>query len=497
MLPFTPLALIALVAGVLYGLLALTLWRLLRRRHPVLPLALWVGGAMLAGLALVLLGLHAWLPGRSGATLAFHCMAGAFVLRILALRQELGWPLQVRRAASAWALAAVVHHLAALLPAAQAPWVLSALMLAAGALVLARHAVAVGQLLDARIGHGLAAAESLLALAIGLRTAAGLAGWAPADGAANSWDLALAVVLAVVTALFGNLGYLGLVLGRSRAAERAAVEAQWTERLRREAAEDRAASLRDLLLQRDELAAERDRLLGLLAHEIRQPLHNASGAPQAARAVLDEPRRDVLPLAAERLQRAQGVLADVRSVLDNTLAAANLLGGGGALYMPDTPLAPLIAQALADLPDAQRRLVRVRWQDLPDTAELEAGLVRLALRNLLRNAFSHGGPAVSVLIQCDAQPMPPALALSIIDDGVGPPPDWQATPAHATGRQPTARGLGLSIVREVMARHGGSLSLQPRHPHGLVARLVFPQRAPVAAAGATSAQPAGAGAGEP
>ena len=69
MLPFTPLALIALVAGVLYGLLALTLWRLLRRRHPVLPLALWVGGAMLAGLALVLLGLHAWLPGRSGATL--------------------------------------------------------------------------------------------------------------------------------------------------------------------------------------------------------------------------------------------------------------------------------------------------------------------------------------------------------------------------------------------------------------------------------------------
>ena len=36
-------------------------------------------------------------------------------------------------------------------------------------------------------------------------------------------------------------------------------------------------------------------------------------------------------------------------------------------------------------------------------------------------------------------------------------------------------GLGLYIVREVMARHGGSLSLQPRQPHGLVARLVFPQ----------------------
>ena len=482
MLPFTPLQLTALVAGVLYGLLALTLWTLLRRRHPALPLALWVGGALLSGVALALLGLQAWLPGSLGLALAFHCLTAAFVLRVLALRQELGRPMQAQRAALVWMLAGAAHHLATLMPAAQAPWVVSALLLMAAALVLARHAVAVGQLLGAGIGHGLAAAECLLALAIGLRTAAGLAGWVAPGSATSSWDLALAVVLAVVTALFGNLGYLGLVLGRSRAAERAAVEAQWAERLRRDAAEDRAASLRDLLHQRDELAAERDHLLKLLAHEIRQPLHNASGALQAARAVLDEPRRDVLPLAAERLQRAQGVLADVRSVLDNTLAAANLLGGGDALYMPDTPLMPLIQQALADLPDAQRRLVRVRWQDLPDTAELEAGLVRLALRNLLRNAFSHGGPAVSVLIQCDTQLVPPALVISVIDDGVGPPPGWQAAPARPASRQPTARGLGLYIVREVMARHAGSLSLQPRHPHGLVARLVFPQHAVAAAA---------------
>ena len=34
----SPLQMIALVAGVLYGLLALTLWLLLRRRHPALDL---------------------------------------------------------------------------------------------------------------------------------------------------------------------------------------------------------------------------------------------------------------------------------------------------------------------------------------------------------------------------------------------------------------------------------------------------------------------------
>ena len=300
MLPLAPLQLIALVAGVLYGLLALTLWTLLHRRHPVRPLALWASGALLAGVALVLVALQGWLPTGWAPALAFHCMTGAFALRILALRMELRWPLQVRLAAAAWAVAGVVHHLAALLPAPQAPWVLSALMLMAAALVLARHAVAIGQLLDTRSALGLAAAECLLALCIGLRTAAGVTGWAPPGDTTSHWDLVLAVVLAVVTTLFGNLGYLGLVLGRSRTAERLAVEAQWAERLRRDAAEDRAASLRDLLLQRDELAAERDHLLQLLAHEIRQPLHNASGALQAARAVLDEPRQDVLPRCQDR-----------------------------------------------------------------------------------------------------------------------------------------------------------------------------------------------------
>jgi signal transduction histidine kinase len=488
MLPFSPLQLIALVAGVLHAVLALTLWLLLRRRHPAVQLALWVGGAWLAGLALALLGLQQLLPGWLRPGLAFNCLLGALLLRILALRHEIGQPLWPRLALAAWLLGAASDQLAGLLlPQARLP--VCALVLVAAALVFARHAVALGRALGSRIGHGLAAAELLLALAITVHTATTLLPWTPAADVGQAWELAAAITLTVLSALFGNLGYLGLVLGRSRAAERAASAVKWEERLRREAAEDRTASLRDLLQQRDELAAEREQLLQLLAHEIRQPLHNASGALQAACAVLGETGQDMRPRAAERLQRAQAVLVDVRSVLDNTLAAANLLGGGDALYMPDTALQPLLQQVLDDLPTAQRRLVRVQWQELPDSAELEAGLVRLALRNLLRNAFSHGGPAVSVLIQCTQQSAPPALVLSIADDGVGPPPGWQPATgqgplpaavveveAAATG--PAARGLGLRIVHEVMARHGGSLSLQPRRPHGLVARLVFPRRAP-------------------
>ncbi len=477
--PLTPLQTIALVAGVLYGLLALTLWLLLRRRHPAVPLALWVAGAVLAGLALSLLGLHALMPPWLGPGLAFQCLLGAMLLRTLSLRMELGLPQRASLALGAWLLGGLIDLAAGTLPYAPVRLLLSAMMLMAAAVVFARHAIMLGQMLGSRLGHGLAATESLLVLAIMLRTAVMLLQGDAGSAGGQAWDLVAAVCLAVLAALFGNLGYLGLALERSRTVEQVASAVQWEERLRREAAEDRTASLRDLLHQRDALASERDQLLKLLAHEIRQPLHNASGALQAARAALGEPGPERLPRAGERLQRAQGVLADVRSVLDNTLAAANLLGGGDALYVPDTALMPLLQQVLADLPEAQRRLVQVPWREIPDTAELEAGLVRLALRNLLRNAFNHGGPAVSVLIKCERQPQPPALVIKVIDDGVGPPPDWEPAvggrPRDATGRSP-ARGLGLHIVREVMARHGGSLHLQPRQPHGLIAQLLFPQQ---------------------
>jgi signal transduction histidine kinase len=121
------------------------------------------------------------------------------------------------------------------------------------------------------------------------------------------------------------------------------------------------------------------------------------------------------------------------------------------------------------------------WRDQMRSAELEIGLVRLALRNLLRNAFSHGGPEVSVLICIEEQPNPPALVISVLDDGVGPPPELlqppTATPGTALAPPQTLaqRGLGLYIVRQVMARHGGTLELSANLPQGLVARLVFPQ----------------------
>jgi signal transduction histidine kinase len=103
--------------------------------------------------------------------------------------------------------------------------------------------------------------------------------------------------------------------------------------------------------------------------------------------------------------------------------------------------------------------------------------VRLALRNLLRNAFEHGGPDVHVTLRIEEQESPAAMVLTVADDGPGhsgtaiddePAPLVQG----ASGAQ--RRGLGLVIVRRVMAMHHGQLVMVPNAPQGLQARLIFP-----------------------
>ena len=111
-------------------------------------------------------------------------------------------------------------------------------------------------------------------------------------------------------------------------AERAA--ALLREQGLRAGAEEQARSLRELLEQREEF-------LRVLAHEVRQPLNNASAALQSALSGL--PAEDG---AAERVTRAQAVIRQIVDSLDNTLAATALLASAQGLDPRDADVGALI-----------------------------------------------------------------------------------------------------------------------------------------------------------
>ncbi len=226
----------------------------------------------------------------------------------------------------------------------------------------------------------------------------------------------------------------------------------------------------------DQLLRERSEMLDVLAHEVRQPLNNASAALQSAAASLAGRGER---LAQERLTRAQAVLGTVLAGVDNTLAAASLLAGGGRIAREDADIDTLIAVTIADLAREQRDRVVVHRHTATRTALMDMSLLRLALRNLLSNALKYAPGVSPVTLHVMDFDEPPALQFEVADAGPGIPrellPRLFTRGARGSGGTESAHGLGLYIVRRVMDMHGGSAELLRTGPLGTVMRLTLPQ----------------------
>lgn len=226
----------------------------------------------------------------------------------------------------------------------------------------------------------------------------------------------------------------------------------------------------------DQLLRERSEMLDVLAHEVRQPLNNASAALQSAAASLaGRGERQ----AQERLTRAQAVLGTVLAGVDNTLAAASLLAGGGRIAREDTDIDTLIAVTIADLPREQRDRIVVSRHTATRTALMDMSLLRLALRNLLSNALKYAPGQSPVTLHVMDFDEPPALQLEVADAGPGIPRELQPRlferGVRGRGVTESGHGLGLYIVRRVMDMHGGTVELLRTGPLGTVMRLTLPQ----------------------
>lgn len=103
-------------------------------------------------------------------------------------------------------------------------------------------------------------------------------------------------------------------------------------------------------------------------------------------------------------------------------------------------------------------------------------LVRRALRNLLENARRYGGDEVSVVVRRQAN----QVEMQVCDRGPGVPAElrerifepFYRLPGHA--EKSGGVGLGLSLVKQIAERHGGSVRCEPRPGGGSCFTLALP-----------------------
>lgn len=104
-------------------------------------------------------------------------------------------------------------------------------------------------------------------------------------------------------------------------------------------------------------------------------------------------------------------------------------------------------------------------------------LLRRALRNLLENARRYGGGDISVNVTSGGN----QATVQVCDRGPGVPPaqrerifePFYRLPGHA--EQAGGVGLGLSLVKQIAERHGGSVRCTDRDGGGSCFELVFPR----------------------
>ena len=110
---------------------------------------------------------------------------------------------------------------------------------------------------------------------------------------------------------------------------------------------------------------------------------------------------------------------------------------------------------------------------------VDAGLLRIALLNLLDNAlkYSPGG-----LVMLDVSRRNELCVLSIEDQGTGIPPDqveqiFERYRRASTSMNVWGAGLGLYVARQVARAHGGDLVLAANGPGGCRFELRLPTHA--------------------
>jgi signal transduction histidine kinase len=223
-----------------------------------------------------------------------------------------------------------------------------------------------------------------------------------------------------------------------------------------------------------------ERLLGTLAHELRNTVGGSRGLLELA---LE--REDTLDdELAEELRLAHKSVVDALRIVDEQLDLAKRRAGQLAPTMADVPVSALLGE-LAGTYRALRRndAVALVVEDVDPrvTLRTDAHLLTQVLRNLVSNAlkFTDAG---SVRLAAVTGPGAGEVTLSVSDTGVGIPVEHQArifeefaqVDAEQGGR-PAGTGLGLPFVRRVTAQLGGRLELESEAGRGSTFRVVLPR----------------------
>jgi signal transduction histidine kinase len=224
---------------------------------------------------------------------------------------------------------------------------------------------------------------------------------------------------------------------------------------------------------------EREQVLKIVSHDLRNPLHTIS---MCASLLIEEP----LPTTQQtvHLKSIKRAGERMNRLIQDLLDVAKLESGRVGISARELDVAPLIDEAFEMLlPLAQEKPVRLEREvaeRLPRIAA-DAGRVLQVLSNLVGNAIKFTPKDGRIVI--GAKPTIGGVEFYVSDTGPGIAPDqlerifgrfWQADLTDRRGI-----GLGLTIAKGIMDAHGGRLWVESTLGKGTTFRFILNTVLPV------------------
>jgi signal transduction histidine kinase len=229
-------------------------------------------------------------------------------------------------------------------------------------------------------------------------------------------------------------------------------------------------------------AAFRERFIGILAHDLRQPL---STMLMAVEMLSVERLPDARDPASRARRAAQRMGRMVEELLDFTRSRA---GGGMPISPVEGDLAEIVRRVISDR--SEKELISLTTEG--DTrGHWDADRIAQVCGNLIGNAIEHGSAQRPIHVRVVGSPN--EIALDVHNEGAPIPADAVATlfdPFRGTSRKVPSRhaglGLGLYIVDQIVRAHGGTMEVRTGE-EGTTFGVHLPTQPPRRGAGQTRA----------
>ncbi|MDX2161634.1 MAG: ATP-binding protein [bacterium] len=246
------------------------------------------------------------------------------------------------------------------------------------------------------------------------------------------------------------------------------------------------AAERELMHARAELSAERElnafraNLLRLMTHELRTPL----SIIQTSTDILERYRERLN--SAERESRIGVVQQQIRlmvQMMDDIAFSLRAKVTPAPVEIALVDVNAMITRMIQELELTIGRFHRFQIEIAPTarTARFDKALIHRALMNLLTNAIKYSPPHTRIDVGADAHDA--VLQIRVIDHGIGIPktdlphlfePFFRGTNVGSID----GTGIGLSLVRDCVAAHGGAVSVESEIGQGTRFTLIIPQPHP-------------------